>query len=91
MKIVVGINSLSSGGAEVFTAELVVAYAKKGNEVSLITYVGVLNEKGNDLRDYLIKNNVKIIDLSTKSKLFLPYFYIKAILNLKPQLVHSNL
>lgn len=91
MKIVVGINALSSGGAEVFASELAVAYAKMKNEVFLITYVGVINEKGNKLKSYLENNNVRVIDLSGKPKILILFYYIKVILNLKPQLIHSNL
>lgn len=91
MKILLGINALSSGGAEVFTAELAVAYTKKGHDVFLVTYAGILNEKGEDLKKYLIKNNVTLIDFSLKSKILLILYYIKLVLKLKPQLIHSNL
>lgn len=82
---------MSSGGAEVFAAELAVSYKRKDHDVSLITYAGILNERGKELENYLIENNVKVIDLSLKPKYLLFYYYIKTILTVRPDLVHSNL
>lgn len=48
MKIVQLINALGGGGAEVFVAQLAVALARdKNNEVYVITYAGILDDKEN--------------------------------------------
>lgn len=91
MKILIGINTLSSGGAEVFSAELAVAYRRKGHEVTLVVYGGILTNKGEYLQKYLEANEVGIIDLSTIAKILLPYYYQRIVANLKPNLIHSNL
>jgi glycosyltransferase involved in cell wall biosynthesis len=91
MKILIGINTLSSGGAEVFSAELAVAYRRKGHEVTLVVYGGILNSKGEYLQKYLKANDVKTIDLSNKAKILLPYYYQRMVAKLKPDLIHSNL
>jgi len=43
---------LSSGGAEVFVAQLSVALKKKCG-ITVLTYAGELDEKGKYLREYL--------------------------------------
>ena len=91
MKILLGINSLSSGGAEVFVTELAVAYRQRNHEVTLIVYAGVLDDKGKDLFNKLIEHEIVVIDLSGKPRYLMPFFYITAIWRIRPDCVHSNL
>ncbi len=91
MKILVGINTLSSGGAEVFASEIAVSYFEKGNDVLFVYFGGVLNKKGEDLLKTLENKGVKTIDISSVPRLLLIFKYYKIVSQFKPDLVHSNL
>lgn len=91
MKILIGINTLSSGGAEVFATEIAVSYLEKGNDVLFVYFGGILNKKGEDLLKNLENRGVKTIDLSSISRLLLIFKYHKIVSQFKPDLVHSNL
>lgn len=97
MKIVQVINSLASGGAEVFTSQLAVELARQGNDVTLLTYAGVLDNKGKDLEKFLIENNVNVFHFNRKSNGFInkfinPYFFLKKRINeIQPDIIHAHL
>jgi len=91
VKILVGINSLGSGGAEVFASELAVAYAKMGHNVLFLIYAGILDNKGQTLYNELLTNNVQVVDLSSKSKVVLLFYYFYIVKTFRPKLIHSNL
>jgi glycosyltransferase involved in cell wall biosynthesis len=96
MKIVQVINSLSAGGAEVFTSQLSVELARQGHDVTLVTYVGIIGKKGLYLNNYLIENGVKVIHFSIGNdfynKTIKPFFRIRnTILELKPDVIHAHL
>lgn len=92
-KIILLINSLSSGGAEVFVAQLSAALAKSC-KVRVISYAGELDEKGDFLKKYLLSNNVEYISLEATTnfkKIFLPLKLSKIIDKFKPEVVHAHL
>lgn len=96
MKIIQFINALGGGGAEVFTAQLSVALSKMdGVEVYLVTYAGLLDKKGEYLRDYVTSNGVHYINLDIHgkySRLYKPFLEMrKVIKNIKPDVIHSHL
>lgn len=96
MKIVQLINALGGGGAEVFVAQLAVALARdKNNEVYVITYAGILDDKGKFLQNYIIQNNVNYIGLNVKgkySRVYKPIAMLNKVINeIKPDVIHSHL
>lgn len=96
MKICQVINSLSSGGAEVFTSQLAVALSKKGNDVSLVTYQGVIDKKGQVLHDYLLQNGVKVYHMKGFKKgnigyIFAFFYLLVTIFKIRPKIVHAHL
>lgn len=96
MNIVQIVNSLSSGGAEVFACQLAVQLKRKGNKVYLITYAGIRDSKGEELHEYLINNHIKVIHFKRKNnyfqKIISPIFKIKKELKIiNPEIVHAHL
>ncbi|WP_343539393.1 glycosyltransferase [Sphingobacterium thalpophilum] len=96
MKIVQVINALGGGGAEVFVAQLSAALAKNvDNKVYVVTYAGILDKKGEFLRQYLESNGVIYIGLDVKgkySRMFKPIIRLGKILKeIDPDVVHSHL
>ena len=94
MKILHFINSLSSGGAEVFLVDLLVELKKQGNDVSLATYAGVLDSKGENLLAILKQNDIPYFDLNSKTilkKITLPLKLNELIDREKFNIIHSHL
>ena len=95
MKILYAINSLSGGGGEVFTAQLACAMARRpGNEVHFVTYAGILDEKGQSLKQELDKAGVIYHSANIRNnflKFYLPFYYARILTLVKPNVVHSNL
>lgn len=58
MKIIHVLNSLCSGGAEVFVSQLCLKQNEAGHDVMLLTYAGLLDVKGNELSKTLELNGV---------------------------------
>src|SRR5690606_37362933 len=90
------INSLSSGGAEVFTSQLAVSLQKKGHNVILITYQGCIDKKGEILNDYLRNSGVEVIHMSGFRKGAIGYlkvffFLLITLHKIKPNVVHAHL
>lgn len=94
MKILYAINSLASGGGEVFTAQLACAMARRsGNEVHFVTYAGILDEKGRSLKKELDEAGVVYHSANIRNnllKFFLPFYYAYIINAVKPDVIHSN-
>ena len=93
LKVLQVINSLSSGGAEVFVSQLVKALFSSC-EVRLLTYAGELDEKGSSLREYLENNGVEYISLNANSaakRLAAPLAIASVIRQWKPDVVHAHL
>lgn len=93
IKVLKIINSLSSGGAEVFVSQLAVALSKKCS-VKVLTYAGELDEKGTNLKSYLIENGVDYTSINANSKLkrlAVPLFFAYEIIKWKPDVVHVHL
>lgn len=96
MKVCQVINSLSAGGAEVFTCQLAVALAKKGHDVTVVTYQGIRGDKGRSLNQYLLDNGVNVFHHRDFKKGKLGYilaflYLLKTIFKLRPNVVHAHL
>ncbi len=94
MKILQVVNTLSSGGAEVFVCALATALTKLGCKVQLFTYGGVLDNKGEDLAAALEKAGIVHRSLNIKNNLYkpiIPLFLAKHINQFQPQICHSHL
>lgn len=99
MKILLAINSLSTGGAEVFTAALARALRRAGCEVVLFLYAGILDEKGVLLAEQLNNEGIRVVSVNaSSSKKKLPAKEMLAVLSLaklmmrfRPDVVHSHL
>ncbi|MVZ63644.1 glycosyltransferase [Sphingobacterium humi] len=96
MRICQVINSLSSGGAEVFTSQLAVAQKKLGHDVFLITYQGAIDEKGRILNKYLTDNGVIVKHHRGFKKGSYGYiiaflFLLRQIAMIRPNVVHAHL
>ncbi len=94
MNILLLINSLSAGGAEVFVADLATALAERGHRVALFAYAGVLDKKGESLRQQLMRAGVDFISPEARSmahKFLVPLILARVLRNLRPDIVHSNL
>jgi glycosyltransferase involved in cell wall biosynthesis len=94
MKVLQIINSLSSGGAEVFAAGLSIALKKLGCDVEIFTYCGAIDEKGRQLEMEL--ENVGIAHRSPKLrrnllKPAIPLYLTREIRTFKPDICHSHL
>lgn len=94
MKILHSINSLASGGAEVFVASLAAAQSRDGHQVSVFTYSGALDEKGRALERSLelarVMHHTPRIRRNT-AKLAVPIALARTIAWLQPDIVHSHL
>ena len=93
MHILHVINSLSCGGAEVFTANLCATLSRK-HKVTLLIYAGILDEIGHNLKDLLETHHVSIISLNIKNnflKLFIPFIFAFYLKRLNPDIVHAHL
>src|SRR5690606_9644098 len=96
MKIIQFTNALGGGGAEVFASQLSVALNRDPkNEVYLITYAGVLDDKGKMLQEYVIRNGVHYINIESTTKvekLYKPVVKLNRLINqIQPDVVHSHL
>lgn len=94
MRIIQAINSLSAGGAESVSVQLAIALKQAGHEVEFFSYVGVLDQKGEQLEAQL--NAVGIRHRSSNartlvSKLFAPVLLAWRILVFRPDVVHTHL
>jgi len=93
MRVLQIISSLSSGGAEVFVAQLTAALSTKC-DVKLLTYAGELDKKGVFLKEYLQEKGVDYKTLNAKSyisRLMVPFSFAKEIKKFKPDVVHVHL
>jgi len=95
MKILHVINSLCSGGAEVFVADLLIAQANQpGLEVALLTYAGILDHKGEELASMLSKRGIKQFHLEireNREKWRVPALFRKCIAGFEPDVIHSHM
>ena len=94
MRILHFTNSLSSGGAEIFLVNLLIELKKSGHDVSLATYAGATDKKGENLLTILRQNNIPYFDLKAKSpleKVTLPVKLNKLIDAKKFEVIHSHL
>lgn len=95
MKVLQVINSLSAGGAEVFVTQLAVALSEIC-DVEVFTFYGVLDKKGESLRELLLNKNIpllhpKYLNKGTIKKLMCPLQLRKKINEIKPDIVHVHL
>ncbi len=93
LKVLQVINSLSSGGAEVFVSQLSVALSEKC-DIKVLTYAGELDEKGEYLKRYLLENGVQYTSLNKKNKfkrLLVPFRFAYEIIKWKPDIIHVHL
>ena len=94
MKILHCINSLSSGGAEVFVCALAVAQKRAGHDVHVMTYGGTVGAKGQALEDRLRTEGVPYLGLGITRKHLIPIIPLKfarELRRLRPDVVHSHL
>lgn len=93
MRIVHLINSLSSGGAEVFVTDLCAALAAT-NDVSVVTYAGILDEKGKQLAQHLETHGVRYVSVAnfgSLGKFSVPIQLARILATLRPHVVHAHL
>lgn len=95
MKILQVVNSLSAGGAEVFVTQLSVALSKIC-DVEVFTFYGVLDKKGEALRELLLTNNIPFsqpehVNKGTLKKIMCPFQLQNKINETKPDVVHVHL
>lgn len=94
MKILQIINSLSSGGAEVFAAGLAIALKTLGGDVEIFTYCGAIDEKGKQLDANLAKAGIAHHSPKLRKnalKPAVPFFMARTISEFKPDVCHSHL
>lgn len=92
-RIIHFINSLCSGGAEVFVTHLVKELSSHHN-ITLLTYAGELDAKGLTLKNYLLENNIEYYSFNAKSQFSKILIPIKLALYLKKRktdIVHAHL
>lgn len=94
MKILQVINSLSSGGAEVFATGLAIALKQLGCDVEIFTYCGAIDDKGRLLDSELAKAGIKHhspLLRKNMQKVAVPFYLAGAINRFKPDICHSHL
>jgi glycosyltransferase involved in cell wall biosynthesis len=90
MKILLLINSLSAGGAEVFTANLALQYKKLGHQVKLFAYAGILDKKGIALQNQLSEAGIAVF--TGHKKILKSAFELRNLIRtFNPDVIHSNL
>lgn len=90
MKILMLINSLSAGGAEVFTVSLAVQLKKMGHDLLVYSYAGILDAKGRILQQELQEAGIN--HLSGVKMSFAAIWQLgKAIQTFKPDIIHTHL
>lgn len=94
MKVLLAINTLSTGGAEVFTAALARTLQRQGCEVVVFLYAGILDAKGAALAEALQSVGVSIVTPNART----PQTKVLAVLTLarlialfRPDIIHSHL
>lgn len=94
MKILLVINTLSSGGAEVFVTDLALEFNKLKNDVIVLIYGGIIDNKGVELKNKLNINGIRVINLDIKNnllKITIPLRFAILIHKIKPTVIHSHL
>lgn len=94
MRILLLINSLCAGGAEVFVTDLAVALAQKQHKVALFAYAGVLDQKGRSLQQQLAAADVQVTSANActlMEKAATTLQIIRLIKTFRPNVVHSHL
>lgn len=94
MRVLLAINTLSTGGAEVFTAALANALSRCGCNVVVYLYAGVLDAKGKALAHGLSQNGIRIVTPNARTsgaKLLAIPGLARLIASFQPDIVHSNL
>ncbi len=94
MKVVLAINSLSTGGAEVFTAALARALHRAGCDVMVFLYAGLLDAKGEFLADQLRAQGIAVVTPNATTaiaKVFAVLKFARILRQFKPDVVHSHL
>lgn len=93
MKVLQVINSLASGGAEVFVTDLSIALATHC-EVQVLVYAGVLDEKGRSLAEKLDQAGVVLHNLETRKnaqKWRVPLQIARIVDSTRPDVVNVHL
>lgn len=94
MKVLLAINSLSTGGAEVFTAALARGLRRAGCEVLLYLYAGALDSKGQALLERLQGDGIRVITPNARrpwQKILAVAQLASLIRHFRPDVVHSHL
>jgi glycosyltransferase involved in cell wall biosynthesis len=94
VKILVSINSLSAGGAEVFATSLAIALKRAGHDVRLFTYCGAIDDRGIGLEHKLAANGIRHASPKIRRNLLkpmAPMHMVGEIAQFKPDVIHSNL
>jgi glycosyltransferase involved in cell wall biosynthesis len=90
MKILLLINSLSAGGAEVFITDLALELKSCGHTIEMYTYAGVLDSRGQQLKKSLERGDIK--HHSGRGGLFKKILQLRMVIrSFKPDIIHSNL
>lgn len=94
LKILLCINGLGSGGAEVLVVSLARELAKR-HDVMVVTYAGCIDSKGQQLREELAEAGIKYLDLKarTRTQKFRAPFRLASIIkhHFQPDVVHAHL
>lgn len=94
LKILLCINGLGSGGAEVLVVSLARELAKR-HDVMVVTYAGCIDSKGQQLREELAEAGIKYLDLNARTwmqKLRVPFRLASIIKHhFQPDVVHAHL
>jgi len=94
MKIIHVLNSLTSGGAEVFVSQLCIMQKKMGHDVMLLTHVGAVDQKGECLARSLALEGVHQKHLNIRAnfkKWIVPIKFAAIIKSFVPDVINVHL
>ena len=89
-EIGLSVNSLSSGGGQMFVYKLALELSSRGWRVKVIAIFGVLDDVGENMLLNLCHSGVQV-ELGSTKKLKFVIFFLRQLFSQQPKIFHSNL